>query len=67
MDPYLHTIVAVGLMAACYYAGKYFGKQEGVIHVWTALLDAFQAREIIIDEEGLITITYDDGSEKTLN
>jgi len=67
MDPYLHTIIAVALMAACYYAGKFFGKEEGILHVWGMILQAFDAKEIEINEDGEITVTYDDGSEETLN
>ena len=67
MDPYLHTIIALGLMMTSYYTGRFFGKEEGILHVWGTILQAFEAKEIVIDEDGQITITYDDDSEETLN
>lgn len=67
MDPYIHTLIALGLMMTSYYAGKFFGKEEGILHVWGMILQAFDAREIEINEDGEIIVTYDDGSEETLN
>lgn len=67
MDPYIHTLIALGLMMTSYYAGKFFGKEEGILHVWGMILQAFDAKEIEINEDGEIIVTYDDGSEETLN
>jgi hypothetical protein len=67
MDPYVHTLIAIALMMASYYAGKFFGKEEGVLHVWGMIMEAVDAKEIEINEDGEIIVTYDDGSEETLN
>ena len=67
MDPYIHTLIATCLMAGCFYLGKFFGKEDGIIQVLGLMLTAFEAREITINEDGEIILTYDDCSEETIN
>ena len=44
MDPYIHTLIATCLMAGCFYLGKFFGKEDGIIQVLGLMLTAFEAR-----------------------
>ena len=52
MDPYTHTLIAVGLMFGSYWAGRHLGYKDGLIDVWSALLTVFDAKSIVIKAEG---------------
>ena len=67
MDPYLHTAIATGLIAVAYFIGRYLGKESGILFTWGMIMDAFDAKEIEIDEEGDLIVTYNDGTKETLN
>jgi len=67
MDPYLHTAIAVGLLAAAYFIGRYLGKEDGILFTWGIIMDAFDAKEIEIDDEGDLIVTYNDNTKEKLN
>lgn len=67
MDPYLHTVIATGLLAAAYFIGRYLGKEDGILFTWGMIMDAFDAKEIEIDDEGDLIITYNDNTKEKLN
>jgi hypothetical protein len=59
MDPYLHTIIALGCMAGCYYAGHYFAAKKSFKPLVEGLLDRLEA-------DGFIYTTTDKDGEKEL-
>jgi len=67
MDPYVHTIIATIMLATSFYVGRHFGKESGILHVWSLLLDALNAKQIEVDEDGIITVTYHDNTTDTIN
>jgi hypothetical protein len=67
MDPYIHTLLATGLMACAFYLGRFFGKEAGILHVWGTILDAFDAKQIELDDDGSLIVTYNDDSTEKLN
>jgi|DEB0MinimDraft_6_1074348.scaffolds.fasta_scaffold108866_2 hypothetical protein len=67
MDPYIHTLIATGLLIFSFYLGRFFGKEAGILHVWGIILEAFDAKEIELNEEGSLIVTYNDDSKETLN
>ena len=67
MDPYIHTIIATILLAISFYVGRYYGKEAGALQVWGDLLDAFDAKQIELNEEGTLTVTYHDDTTETIN
>ncbi len=67
MDPYTHTVVAVGLMFGSYWVGRHFGYKDGLIEVWSALLTVFDAKSIIINEDEEMIVTDKNGAERKVN
>lgn len=67
MDPIIHTLIATIMLAGAFYIGRYFGKESGILYTWGTILEAFDAKEVEIDEEGALTVTYNDGTKETLN
>lgn len=65
MDPYIHTLVATGLVAGSFYLGKFFGDREGRLWVCSVIMEAMGAVELELDEDGTIVVTYDDGNKET--
>ena len=66
MDPYLHTIIATGLMFTSYKVGAYFGKQEGYHNMIQTLLQCFRADSLEITEDADFYVTVN-GEEKKVN
>lgn len=66
MDPYLHTIIAVGLMYSSYKVGVHFGKQEGYHNMIQTLLQCFRADSLEITEDADFYVTVN-GEEKKVN
>ena len=64
MDPYLHTVIAVGLMYASYRFGVYYGKQEGYENIIQTLLQCFRAQELEITEDADFYVTVDGKTRK---
>ena len=59
MDPILHTVIAIGCMGGCYYAGHFFTIKnmfEPIIHM---MLDKLEA-------DGFIYIATDKDGDKEL-
>ena len=55
MDPYLHTIIALGCMAGCYYAWHYFAAKKSFKPLVEGLLDRLEADGFIhtkLDKDG---------------
>ena len=67
MDPYTHTLIAVGLMFGSYWAGRYYGYKDGLIDVWSALLTVFDAKSIVINEDEELIVTDESGAERKVN
>ena len=64
MDPYLHTVIAVGLMDASYRLGIHHGKQEGYENIIQTLLQCFRAQELEITEDADFYVTVDGETRK---
>jgi hypothetical protein len=67
MDPYLHTIIAIGCMAVSFYAGQYYGKRLGFRDMIHVLLGVFKAESLEITEDGNFFITKEDGIQTKVN
>jgi len=55
MDPILHTIIAIGCMAGCYYAGHFFGIKRSFEPIVSGLLDKLETDGYIhtkLDRDG---------------
>ena len=59
MDPILHTVIALGCMAGCYYAGHFLAKKESFEPIVSGLLDKLEA-------DGFIYTTTDKDGDKEL-
>ena len=59
MDPILHTIIAVGCMAGCYYAGHFFATKNMFEPLVSKLLDK-------LETDGYIYTTTDKDGDKEL-
>jgi len=59
MDPILHTVIALGCMGGCYYAGHFFAKKESFEPIVSGLLDKLEA-------DGYIYTTTDKDGDKEL-
>lgn len=66
MDPYIHTLVATGLLMASFYFGRYFGQESGRAEVCNVLLTAIGAVELAIEEDGSMVVTYEDGEKEKI-
>jgi hypothetical protein len=58
MDPILHTIIAIGCMGGCYYAGKYFSKDTAENIIGSLLYT--------LETEGYVATVMDKDGEKEL-
>ena len=67
MDPYIHTAIATVTLAVFYFVGKHRGNTEGMISTWGIILQAFDAKAIEIDDDGNMTVTYNDGTKETID
>ena len=59
MDPILHTTIAIGCMAGCYYAGYFFGSRNMFEPIISKMLDKLEA-------DGYIYTKLDKDGEKEL-
>ena len=59
MDPILHTVIAAGCMAGCYYAGHFLATKKSFEPIVAELLDKLEA-------DGFISIKFDKKGEKEL-
>ena len=59
MNPILHTLIAVGCIAASYYIGRYFSNKEDIHNVIEKLLDT-------LEKEGFIHTSIDKDGEKEI-
>ena len=59
MDPILHTIIAIGCMAGCYYVGHFLAKKRSFEPIVSGLLSKLEA-------DGFIYTTTDKDGEKEL-
>ena len=59
MDPILHTVIALGCMAGCYYAGHFFGTKNMFEPLVSKMLDKLEA-------DGYIYTTTDKDGDKEL-
>ena len=59
MDPILHTIIAIGCMAGCYYAGHFLATKKSFEPIVSGLLNKLEA-------DGYIYTTTDKDGEKEL-
>ena len=66
MDSLTHTIIAVSLMGLAYYVGNYLGTRRGMIDAWSVVMSATNAKEIIFEDDGKLTIVKSDNTTKTL-
>ena len=64
MDPTTHTLLATGLIAVSFYAGKHFGRKETVSDFIRTLLDVFKADSLEITEECELFVTDKVGKER---
>jgi len=59
MDPILHTVIAAGCMAGCYYAGHFLATKNMFKSIISKMLDKLEA-------DGFIYTTTDKDGEKEL-
>ena len=59
MDPILHTAIAIGCMAGCYYAGHFFATKNMFEPLISKMLDKLEA-------DGFIYTKLDKDGEKEL-
>ena len=59
MDPILHTVIAAGCMAGCYYAGHFLATKNMFKSIISKMLDKLEA-------DGFIYTTIDKDGEKEL-
>jgi hypothetical protein len=59
MDVYLHTILAMGVIAIAYYAGQYFSRTKDIEKVVNFLLDT-------LEKEGFVATVFDKDGDKEL-
>ena len=59
MDPILHTVIALGCMGGCYYAGHFFATKNMFEPLVSKMLDKLEA-------DGYIYTTTDKDGEKEL-
>ena len=59
MDVYIHTVIAVVFMGACYLWGRYLAKHEMLDGIVTTMLDT-------LEKEGFIRTVKDEDGEKSL-
>ena len=59
MDPILHTAIAIGCMAGCYYAGYFFASRNMFEPIISKMLDKLEA-------DGYIYTKLDKDGEKEL-
>ena len=55
MDPILHTIIALGCMAGCYYVGHFLAKKRSFEPIVSGLLSKLEADGFIytkLDKDG---------------
>jgi len=67
MDGTTHTLLAVGLMAASFYSGKYLGRREAVVEFVNTLLAVFKVQSLEITEDLEFFVYDDDGNQKKVN
>ena len=59
MDPILHTVIAAGCMAGCYYAGHFLAKKNMFEPIISKMLDKLEA-------DGFIYTATDKDGDKEL-
>ena len=59
MDATTHTLVAVGMLMAAYYMGRYFSKRSILEEIVTSMLDN-------LERDGYISVKTDVAGEKEL-
>ena len=59
MDVYIHTVIAVVFMGACYLWGRYLAKHEMLDGIVTTMLDT-------LEKEGFIRTIKDEDGDMTL-
>ena len=59
MDVYIHTVIAVVFMGACYLWGRYLTKHEMMNGIITAMLDT-------LEDDGFIRTEEDEDGEKSI-
>ena len=55
MDPYIHTLIAVGCMVSCYYAAYFLAKKNSFEPIVSGLLDKLESDGFIhtkLDKDG---------------
>ena len=59
MDTYLHTFIAVAYIAAAFYIGMFFSKQNLIENIVSHLLDS-------LEKDGFIRTAIDKDGDKTI-
>ena len=59
MDATTHTLVAVGMLMAAYYMGRYFSKRSILEEIVTSMLDN-------LERDGYVAVKTDVAGEKEL-
>jgi len=59
MDVYLHTILAMGVIAIAYYTGQYFSRTKDIEDVVETLLNT-------LEKEGFVATVFDKDGDKEL-
>ena len=66
MDPYIHTLIATGMVAIAYYTGWHFGTKQGHKEIVGHLMNVWKAVDMEIAEDGEISILTEDGDIKSV-
>jgi len=67
MDATTHTILSTALLFVAYKVGRHFGYRDGLIDVWITLLNVFDAKKMIINDNGELIIIDKNGNERKIN
>ena len=59
MDVYIHTTLAMGVIAIAYYAGQYFSRTKDIEDVVDSLLNT-------LEKEGFVATVFDKDGDKEL-
>lgn len=59
MDVYIHTTLAMGVIAIAYYAGQYFSRTKDIEDVVDSLINT-------LEKEGFVATVFDKDGDKEL-
>ena len=67
MDSTTHTILSTVMLFVAYKVGRHFGYRDGLVDVWASLLNIFDAKKMVINDNDELIITDKYGNERKIN